>query len=108
MQIHYALDEDKNPYPVSIEKAISLGYFAPNRDDLIRVGKTKIGPYEISTVFLVVNHDHGSGNPVLFETMVFTDDPGLIDDGYEQRRYRTWQEALEGHNDFVAHYSLRV
>lgn len=48
----------------------------------------------VSTVFLGVDHRHGEGVPVLFETMVFG---GKYNDF--QRRYCTYDEAIEGHNN---------
>jgi hypothetical protein len=48
---------------------------------------------EVSTVFLGVDHNFsGRGPPLLFETMVFSED-----DGGETHRYSTWQEAEDGH-----------
>lgn len=52
---------------------------------------------EISTVFLCLNHNHGVGQPILYETMVF----GGKKDGY-MRRYITRQEAKKGHEETVA------
>lgn len=71
-----------------------------------RVAIDQIGDeYEVSTVFLVVNHSLTySDIPVLFETMVFglgelaDSDTGW--DGY-QIRYSTWDKAVEGHNEIV-------
>jgi len=52
--------------------------------------------YEISTVFLGVDYDFtGKGPPVLFETMIFTDDEEW--NGYEQR-WRSYLEAKRGHH----------
>lgn len=53
---------------------------------------------EVSTVFLGINHNWGEGDPLLFETMVFTD----IEGGGEMERYFIWEEAVEGHNRIVA------
>ena len=50
----------------------------------------------VSTVFLGIDHQLPwlTGQPVLFETMVFGGPPSI-----HQRcwRYRTWQEAEQGH-----------
>ena len=55
----------------------------------------------VSTVMLSIDHnfvnDNGS-DPILFETMTKTDGEW---DGYEAR-YRTYQEALAGHNTIVS------
>jgi len=49
--------------------------------------------FEVSTVFLGLDHAWGDEEPVLFETMVF----GGKHDQY-QERYSTYEEAEEGHN----------
>lgn len=53
----------------------------------------------VSTVFLSLDHNWGDGPPILFETMIF----GGEHDGY-QERYRTWEEAEEGHEIALAKY----
>ena len=104
---HYALDENHVPYPVTIEEAVRLGYFQKDRDDLVRVGRTKVGPYEISTVFLIMNHAHCDSDSVLFETQVFSESDS-IDDNFFIKRYTTWEDALKGHTRFVAHYVNKI
>lgn len=60
-----------------------------------QVAFDKVGPLEVSTVFLGLDHRHvGPGDPLLFETMVF----GFPDnDGGWTTRYATWGEAEQGH-----------
>ena len=57
-----------------------------------------VGPAQISTVFLGLNHNffNRAGPPILFETMVF----GGPYDG-NQDRYSTWEEAERGHEAMV-------
>jgi len=62
-----------------------------------RVAKTEVGGIEISTVFLGINHNFGSGRPLWFETMVFG---GALDQ--EMDRYTTLEEAVLGHERLVA------
>jgi len=63
-----------------------------------RVARTEVGDVVVSTVFLVIDHNHfGGGGPILFETMVFG---GSLDQ--EMKRYRTWDEAAAGHEEMVA------
>lgn len=50
----------------------------------------------ISTVFLMIDHNFGSGEPILFESMVFG---GLMNE--RQWRYCTWEEAEQGHAQIV-------
>lgn len=71
-----------------------------------RVGFTEIGPYVVSTVFLVLDHQYGEGPPVLYETMVFSasamnpdaedPDPELLLE-LDCSRYCTLEEAQAGH-----------
>lgn len=35
------------------------------------VAKDRVGPVEVSTIFLGMDHSFGSGDPVLWETMIF-------------------------------------
>jgi hypothetical protein len=48
--------------------------------------------HRISTIFLGINHSHGDGPPLLFETMIFSNREGEYQD-----RYSTWDEAEKGH-----------
>ncbi len=56
------------------------------------VAKDESHGVEVSTVFLGLDYNFGSGPPLLFETMVFG---GKLDG--EVNRYSTWQEAETGH-----------
>jgi hypothetical protein len=79
-----------------------------------QVGSDDIGPYWVSTVFLVLDHQYLEGPPVLYETMVFSkdqrDDPedhGLTD--FDCVRYSTEEEAIAGHDEMciLVHATLR-
>lgn len=65
--------------------------------DRRRVGFAYVGKYEVSTVFLVLDHGYG-GVPMLFETMVF--ESGDYS-GLRCERYSTWAEAEMGHARIV-------
>ncbi len=54
--------------------------------------RNSFGDVRVSTVFLGMDHCHGSGPPILFETMIFG---GPLDQ--EQWRYCSMAEANEGH-----------
>lgn len=93
MSKFYLLDENKQPYEVSLEESYKV-----YRDmDMKIVKQETVGDSKVSTVFLGLDHAWGHENgPILFETMIF--------DGYYegfQRRYKTYDEALRGHNDAV-------
>lgn len=59
----------------------------------------------ISTVFLGIDHSFGEGPPLLFETMVFQGKDGREIDC---QRYSTWDDALAGHQHFLAQYQVRA
>lgn len=62
----------------------------------------------VSTIFLGLDHNFGSGRPILFETMVFSGKPKRmkifgkmkvlhLGDDLEQIRSHTWGEAIKIH-----------
>lgn len=61
-----------------------------------RVAKDTINGVTVSTVFLGLDHQWNSGEPLLFETMVFG---GKLDQS--QERYSAWEQAEEGHKLMV-------
>lgn len=71
-----------------------------------RVRLTHVGPFEVSTVFLGLDHNHGGVGPaILFETMTFLrrDMPSAnrdLGDNEDMQamdgRYATWDEAEAG------------
>jgi hypothetical protein len=62
-----------------------------------QVAEDHLGVNWVSTVFLGLDHNHsGEGPPVLFETMVFK-----MGRSSTQRRYRTWDEAVAGHQEVL-------
>lgn len=61
-----------------------------------RVGNTVVGDVTVSTVWLGLDHQHGSGPPLIFETMTFG---GEYDQ--EMQRYSTEEDAMRGHLNVV-------
>lgn len=62
-----------------------------------QIGDDAVGDVRVSTVFLGLDHNfRSSGDPILFETMVFG---GPLDS--EQWRYATYAEAERGHQEVV-------
>lgn len=70
-----------------------------------RIGLTEVASADrsvvhlVSTVWLALDHNHGGGAPVLFETMVFGDGEWL---GEYCERYGTELDARIGHAETVA------
>lgn len=64
--------------------------------------KTTVGKYEISTVWLGLDHGWNKNDaPMIFETMVFPID-GM--DDVDCVRYTTEEEAIEGHLKLLRKY----
>jgi hypothetical protein len=56
----------------------------------------------ISTVWLGIDHNHGTGPPLIFETMVFESKDNLGE--LDLDRYSTLVEAQAGHEAMVARW----
>lgn len=85
----YVLDENNNPVKSDLEE--SNKFLKDIQRRVVAHDQLPDGSL-LSTVFLCMDHSYGVGDPVLFESMWF----GGPYEGH-QRRYKTWQEALEGH-----------
>jgi len=86
--LYYILNDKGEP--VTCDDVLIWGEWFETHDRTVK--KTHINGVEISTVFLGLDHNFGSGAPLLYETMVFNDyDSNLI------FRYATREEALHGH-----------
>jgi hypothetical protein len=74
-----------------------------NDPEYKRVAEDTVSPYWISTVWLGIDHQHGDGPPLIFETMVFRLGPdGEVNfSDIDCDRYSTEAEALEGHRRMV-------
>lgn len=78
----------------------SLWMFGADETETRRVAVDEVGGFEVSTVFLGIDHGFGyTDRPILFETMIFNatgkSRPGT-------RRYCTWDEAEAGHREVCA------
>ena len=87
-------------------KYILDGHRAVPEDDVIKwatwfkkgdrvVAKSRVGGWEVSTVFLGLDHQFGHGPPLLFETMVFPECEIC-------ERTATWEAAEAMHAKIVA------
>lgn len=80
-------------------KAISFFEWLMYRDypEYCRVALDAVGPFEISTVWLGLNHSHREDQPpLIFETMLFTDDAHD-----ECHRWSSLEAAQQGHAQLV-------
>jgi hypothetical protein len=90
MSDHYILD-GRTPVPTDM---MTWAKWFETADRT--VSKTQIGEWEVSTVFLGLDHAFGDGPPLLFETLVFG---GPLDSNMV--RYSTWDQAEAGHAEMV-------
>jgi len=91
----YVLDQNKNAVKVS---DLPSDFFVNIEDRRVALDKG-VGDYDVSTVFLGIDHDYfSSGPPMLFETMVFFKGTYNECNCY---RYSTWEEAEECHKQIV-------
>ena len=91
----YLLDADHNVVKATLDEWSKMFDDAESR----QVDFTKLpNGFDVSTVFLGMNHNFYEGEPLLFESMVFA--KGSHDD-LDQRRYTTWNEAVAGHKEMV-------
>lgn len=67
----YILNDKGEPVPEPDLRKWAEWFEASCRPFKRRVKREKVGPYEVSTVFLGLNHNWGKGPPILWETMVF-------------------------------------
>lgn len=85
---------DRQGRPITAEEWTALLRF----DELRRVAHDAVGLYEVSTIWLGLDHQWtADAPPLIFETMVF-----LAGDGQDDVfRYSTEQQARDGHATIV-------
>jgi len=97
MGSYWILDGDRQPRKARDVLEWARQFEAMDR----RVGLTSTRLHRISTVWLGLDHSHGSGGPpMLFETMVFDrhgESGAESDIEGSMVRYSTWDEAEAGH-----------
>lgn len=86
----------KDGEPVVCEDIVEWARWYEKSGDQRIVGRTNTPKGDVSTVFLGLDHSHGGGPPVLWETMVFG---GLLSD--ECERYTSLEDAKSGHARWV-------
>ena len=106
----YILDENGAPRMVDDVMEWALWFetanttiVGPHHKTARHVGKDVVGDYEVSTVFLGMNHNwHDEGPPLLWETMVFgPDGTGALDEEYFIRHHCR-DDAAKWHEFVVA------
>lgn len=98
MMNHFYLNDDHT------YRCCSLTEWSEQIDKLYKENKKHLA-YDIingklvSTIWLGLNHNHHGGRPLLFETMVFSEEQSGHD--IYMDRYTTWHEAIVGHKKAV-------
>lgn len=96
---NYILDEQLNPVQVSMEESFLVSG-EEDWEDKRRMALTTFTSGErVSTVFLAIDHNHGEGTPIVFETLAFDKDGHGLDE--TMSRYVTFDEAILGHKRMV-------
>jgi hypothetical protein len=94
---------DRDGHPVESIQAVAILAEDPSYRTLCQ---TWVGCYFVSTVWLFgLDHSFGVGEPLLFETMVFTHAAPDIEVDYHDldcRRWTTFDEAVQGHQEIVS------
>ncbi len=92
---------DKNGSPISMEEW-GERLKAP---EYKRVAETTLTDGKwISTVWLGLDHGFEGGQPLIFETMVFTSEKDL--DEHDMERYCNIEQAEQGHIDMVKKWEV--
>jgi hypothetical protein len=101
--MYYRLDDSGEPVPIPLYEEGRHHHLERCFSDRRRIlQQDTIGDAKVSTVFVCINHQFGSGPPILFETMIFG---GPLDQS--QWRYSTREAALEGHKNVVQLVTLQ-
>lgn len=79
--------------PIDVDKWTTL--FSDRKYQVLK--QTRVDDWLVSTVWLGLNHAWGGGPPIIFETLILSDNDGEVDG----TRYSTEAEALKGHKRFV-------
>lgn len=94
----YGLGRNGEPYAVTMDQWAGM---TRSQDDW-RVARDIVGPYDVSTVFLGLDHNFGlTGAPVLWETCVFGPPEGSVVPGMTER-YTSRADAELGHARMIA------
>jgi hypothetical protein len=90
MSGYYKLNAAGEPEPV--EDVLAWGEWFETADRIVARDADEQTGWQVSTVFLGLDHQFGNGPPILWETLVFG---GPLDG--EMDRYPTREAALAGH-----------
>ena len=98
---------DRNGVPISFERWMELTRDFSNKRVLRTLITDAADPdvsFDVSTVWLGLDHGFGRGAPLIFETMVFGDDS----DELATSRYATEADAHTGHHELVVEFAATM
>lgn len=97
--MYYILERDDRSEPTGVRKVDDVREWAEAYRDVDRsIKQERVGLFDVSTVFLGIDHNWSGGPPVLFETMVFQ---SWDRNDVFSERYCTVEQAQEGHRRAV-------
>ena len=100
----YILDAEHRPVKTDFVTAAIWWGEGANR----QIAHDVTARYRISTICLPIDHRHFCTQkrpPLLFETMVFTLDGAVVDDG--TCRYSSWDDAVAGHAAMLRRFKFK-
>lgn len=109
--MYWRLNEDKSVTPIYGSLQDQAMSFAAEWSKDRQLADTTVEGRRVSTVFLGLDHSFFDGPPILFETMVFSAETKMHDlfgepreyhESLDMRRYATYAEAMQGHEEVVA------
>lgn len=99
---------DRDGQPISFTRYMQLWRSHYGEDDwYARIARDDLeNAFEVSTVWLGRDHQRGDGPPLIFESMVFTQDRDRCGShAFDTRRYTTEEEARAGHTELCRRWS---
>jgi hypothetical protein len=103
---------DRKAQPITLGRWVVLNElgdpeYGPTGMHYKVLGRTRVGPYVVSTVWLGIDHGFGRAAPIIFESMVFSAEPVIEHEGgmhrqdFDMDRYATEEQAYAGHEQMV-------
>jgi hypothetical protein len=95
--MYYILDKEKTPYQTTLDQVVlNMDNMKHIQEDILNDGT------EIKTTFLFYSQQKHEGKPLLFNTRVFK-----TTEVYSEL-YKTYDEAINGHNRVLEMYKQTV
>jgi hypothetical protein len=95
--MYYILDKEKTPYQTTLDQVVlNMDNMKHIQEDILNDGT------EIKTTFLFYSQQKHEGKPLLFNTKVFKST-----EVYSEL-YKTYDEAINGHNRVLEMYKQTV